>query len=101
MRLPFSFLSLFVFSIFVNLATFAQPKNDTIKTPPASTRPQTGPKPYKDVITAKAISDEGMFTVHKVEDKYFFEIPDSLMGREILIVNRISKSAAGLRSGGG
>src|SRR5688572_23568108 len=99
MRLPFSFLSLFVFSIFVNLATFAQPKNDTIKTPPASTRPQTGPKPYKDVITAKAISDEGMFTVHKVEDKYFFEIPDSLMGREILIVNRISKSAAGLRSG--
>ncbi len=99
MRLPVSFLSLIVFSIFYNLATFAQPKIDSTKTPPASTRAQTGPKPYKDVITAKAISDEGMFTVHKIEDKYFFEIPDSLMGREILIVNRISKSAAGLRSG--
>lgn len=99
MRLPLSCFSLIVFSIFFNLATFAQPKSDSTKTPPASSRSQTGPKPYKDVITAKAISDEGMFTVHKVEDKYFFEIPDSLMGQDILIVNRISKSAAGLRSG--
>ena len=59
----------------------------------------TGPKPYKDVITAKAITDEGLFRVHKVEDKYFFEIPDTLLGRDILVVNRISKAAAGMRSG--
>jgi hypothetical protein len=34
-----------------------------------------------------------LFTVHKIEDKYFFEIPDSLMGREIMTVTRVSKSA--------
>ena len=56
-----------------------------------------GPKPYKEVITDKAKTDEGLFNVHKVEDKYYFEIPDSLLGREILVVNRISKAAAGMR----
>lgn len=38
--------------------------------------------------------------MHKVDDKYFFEIPDSLFQRDILVVNRISKAAAGMRSGG-
>jgi hypothetical protein len=38
--------------------------------------------------------------VHKVEDKYYFEIPDSLFNRDILVVNRISKAAAGMRTGG-
>jgi hypothetical protein len=51
------------------------------------------PKPYKDVITNKAITSKGFFTVHKVEDKYFLEIPTQLFGRDILIVNRISKSS--------
>jgi Met-zincin/Domain of unknown function (DUF5117)/Domain of unknown function (DUF5118) len=57
-------------------------------------------KPYKDVITAKAISDEGLFGVHRIEDKYFFEIPDSIIGRDILVVNRMSKAPAGIRTGG-
>lgn len=64
-------------------------------TPPV---PRTGPKPYKDVITDKAKSDDGLFKVHKVEEKYYFELPDSLMGRDILVVNRISKAAAGMRN---
>ena len=38
-----------------------------------------GPKPYKEVITDKAITKKGLFTVHKVEDKYYFEIPDTLL----------------------
>ena len=73
------------------------PKADTTKKPPSALN---GPKPYKDVITAKAQTQKGMFWTHKVEDKYFFEIPDSLIGREILVVNRISKAPADLRSGG-
>ncbi|MBL0334347.1 MAG: zinc-dependent metalloprotease [Chitinophagaceae bacterium] len=62
--------------------------------------PTNGPKPYKEVITSKAVSDGGLFWVHKVEDKFYFEIPDSLFGRDILVVNRLSKSAAGMRIGG-
>lgn len=56
------------------------------------------PKPYKEVITGKAITDPGLFKVHKVDEKYFFEIPDSLLDKEILIVTRISKAAAGGRA---
>lgn len=79
------------------------PKPDTTRRPmgnggPAG--PSTGPKAYKDVITAKAVSDPGMFTVHKVDDKYYFEIPDSLFNRDILVVNRLSKAGAGMRVGG-
>lgn len=63
------------------------------------TPPRSMPKPYKEVITDKARTDEGLFKVHRVEDKWYFELPDSLLGRDILIVNRISKSAAGLSNG--
>jgi len=99
MRLPFSYAILIVISLFLYRASFAQPKTDTTKTSASGSRSQSGPKPFKEVITSKAISDDGLFTVHKIEDKYYFEIPDSLLGRDILVVNRISKSAAGLRSG--
>jgi ribosomal protein S18 acetylase RimI-like enzyme len=59
-----------------------------------------GPKPYKDVITEKAVSKKGLFTVHRVEDKYYFEIPDSIFGREILAITRYSKTPAGSNYGG-
>ena len=32
--------------------------------------------------------------MHKVNDKYYFEIPDSLLQKDVLIVNRISKAPA-------
>ena len=77
-------------------------KVDTTKRmgPGGPAAPATGPKPYKEVITSKAESSKGLFWVHKVEDKFYFEIPDSLLFREILVVNRISKAPAGLRAGG-
>ncbi len=74
---------------------------DTSAKPAVAARPATsGPKAYKEIITDKAKSDDGFFKVHKVEDKWYFEIPDALLGRDILAVNRISKAAAGMRSGG-
>lgn len=64
------------------------------KMPP---KKEEGPKPYDKVITSKAITANGFFKVHKVDENYFFEIPDSLLNRDILVVNRISKAAAGNR----
>lgn len=61
---------------------------------PGATAPKAGPKPYKDVITEKAVTRKGMFTVHKVEDKYYFELPPKIYGRDILVENRVSKSSA-------
>lgn len=66
---------------------------------PGASRPSTGPRPYSEIITAKAKTDKGLFITHKVDDKYYFEIPDALLGREILVVNRISKAPAGARAG--
>lgn len=53
------------------------------------------PKAYKDVITDKAKTKKGLFTVHKVEEKYYFEIPEDLFGQEIIAVTRFTKVAGG------
>ena len=57
-------------------------------------------KPYKEVITKKAISNEGLFTVHKVGSKNYFEISNDLLEKEILIVSRISGFVKNLNFGG-
>ncbi len=88
-----------IFSVSVNAQLKSVAKTDTTGKPSTAAANQ-GPKPYKDVITSKAISDGGLFWMHKVDEKYFIEIPDSLFGREILVVNRISKAAADMRMGG-
>ena len=67
---------------------------------PAPAGPANGPKPYKEVITAKAKTKVGLFKVHQVEDKYFYEIADSLLGRDMLMVVRIAKTADGIGYGG-
>ena len=61
--------------------------------------PKQAPKPYKEVITDKAITQKGLFTVHKVEDKFFFELPDSVMNREIMAVTRFVRVPA-IKGGG-
>ncbi len=58
-------------------------------------------KPYEQVITKKAKTDEGLFKVHYLDKKYMFEIPDSLLNREMLMVTRIAKTASGIGFGGG
>ena len=55
---------------------------------------KTGPKPYKEVITDKAVTKKGLFTVHKLEDKYYFEIGDSIMNKEIMAITRFVKVPA-------
>ncbi len=58
-------------------------------------------KPYDEVITKKAKTDKGLFAVHSLDDKYYYEIPDSLLNREMLMVTRIAKTATGIGFGGG
>ena len=42
-------------------------------------------QPYAKVITGKVQNNGRLFKVHYVDGKYFFEIADSLFGRDILI----------------
>jgi len=62
---------------------------------------KVGPKAFGEVITKKAVSQKGVFSVHFLDDKYYFEIPDNLLGRELLAVTRFTKVAGGARKYGG
>ncbi|WP_158856065.1 zinc-dependent metalloprotease [Lunatibacter salilacus] len=65
-----------------------------------STEVKNGLKPYRQIIPSSAITKEGLFSVHEVKGKYFYEIPDSLLGKEMLMVTTIAKTAAGIGYGG-
>ncbi|MBT8257011.1 MAG: DUF5117 domain-containing protein, partial [Bacteroidia bacterium] len=76
-----------------NKTAAAKPKTNNGK--------KNGIKPYDKVITKDAKTDKGLFDVHEIDGKYFYEIPDSLFGREMLMVTRIAKTASGIGFGGG
>jgi hypothetical protein len=67
---------------------------------PGLGRPGAGVRPYREVITDKAITKAGFLKVHKVEDKFYFEIPNDMFLRDILVVNRLSKTQVGTGYGG-
>lgn len=59
-----------------------------------------GIKPFSDVIKSSFEKDEGLFTVYKDGNTYYYEIPDTLTGREMLMVSRIARTADGIAYGG-
>ena len=74
--------------------------------PKTAAKPKPKPKkggiqPYGKVVTKEHTTDEGLFKVHTKDDSYLFEIPDSLLKREMLMVTRIAKTASGIGFGGG
>lgn len=66
--------------------------------PPATTPPPDKDlskktiKAYDKVITKEAVSDSGLFTVHRMDEKFFFEIPNTQLGKEYLLVSRIART---------
>jgi hypothetical protein len=65
------------------------------KEPVKKKEEKKGPKEYSKVIDSTAISQEGLFSVHYLNDKWFFEISEDLIGREIMAISRYSQTAAG------
>ena len=65
-----------------------------------STTDQESIKSYDEVITNEAETDEGVFTVHRLGGKVFYEIPDSELGREFLWVSQIARTTEGVGYGG-
>ena len=59
-----------------------------------------GPEPYSEVVTEEAVTDSGMVHVHRVDDKWLFEIPEEILGREILLVSRLASVPEGMGYGG-
>jgi hypothetical protein len=74
-------------------ATVPAPNTVKVDSAKASNKIQS----YSKIVTEKAITQKGLFVVHKVEDKHYFEISNTILGKDLLIVNRISKAAVGSR----
>ena len=87
--------------LFVSFELSAQRPSADDKEKKESNKEASKPKAYKDIITKDAVTDKGLFDVHKVKEKYYYEINDSLLGREMLMVTRIAKTASGIGFGGG
>ena len=60
-------------------------ETDTLRTPEDSLK-----KGYSAIITDEAESSRGFMTIHKVKSTYYLEIPDSLMGKPMLLASRVS-----------
>ena len=52
------------------------------------------------MITKDAKSDPGVFTVHRIRDRVYYEIPKDMLGREFLWVSQIASTTPGAGFGG-
>ena len=101
------FTSLLTVLLVVGISTSAEAQKKKKKNNKKdTTQPEAKPKkeaiePYGKVVTSDAKTDEGLFKLHFVDDKYLYEIPDSLLEREFLMVTRISKNTSNDMSFGG
>lgn len=100
---------LLVCSLFVGSSTFSQvkipkdlplsllPQSDTAKkdTVPRL-RPRKAVKTYESVVNTNFITKSGLFTVHQYKDTVYFEIHDSILNRDIMVINRLRMAPAGM-----
>lgn len=57
-------------------------------------------KPYDEIITDEAATDSGVFVTHLVDEKLYYEIPRSELGRLFLWVTQIAENQTGKGFGG-
>src|ERR1700712_3795343 len=109
MTMNYAVRKLMILAIFITFISEAYSQNKkTIPPTPDTTRPvavmltsppKSGLRPYKELITDKTVTKKGLVWVHRNEERWFFKIGDTLLNRDILVVNRIAKAPANTRSG--
>lgn len=57
-------------------------------------------RPYKQVITPRAVSQEGLFRVHRIDQRLYYEIPREVLGKDMLLVTQIARNTLGEGYGG-
>jgi len=68
--------------------------------PPPDRTPPGEPRPYERVITKDAKSQTGLFTVHRIGERVYYEIPKAQLGKEFLWVSQIARTTLGAGEGG-
>ncbi len=89
-------IAAFVCLMLMSAIPFEGFSQDSLKTEP----PPAQLKSFDEVLKGDVESTIGMFNVHKVKDKYYFEIPNSLLDKEMLMVTRFSKTPRTIKHGG-
>ena len=77
-----------------------QPASNGVEKKSNKKKETNGIKPFSKVIPDTAKTDAGLITTHRVKEKLYFELPDSLLGREILMVSRVAQAQSELAYGG-
>ncbi|OAD46025.1 zinc-dependent metalloprotease [Polaribacter atrinae] len=85
---PFLMTSLLIFT---SLSGFSQDKKETAKDEKKDSIKSTDDKKltYHKFLKEGNVK-EGLFNVYAIKEDYYFEIPDSLLSRDLLIVNKVS-----------
>ena len=76
-------------SVLLAISAVAAPK-DTTKT---ATPAKDSVSAYDKLFKEKHQSAKGMFTLHKIKEKVYFEIPVAMMGKEMLIASTVTKTS--------
>ncbi|HUR21306.1 MAG TPA: zinc-dependent metalloprotease [Vicinamibacterales bacterium] len=92
-------------AVFMTVVTAQAPQDPPTQDPPAGGRaggqnPPPRPLPYAQVITSAATTDDGIFKVHRVGERLYYEIPKAELGKDFLLVTTIKKTTIGVGYGG-
>lgn len=101
-RVPPFVLRAFSLLVIVNLIAWApplrsaeSPKEEPGEEKKSGDDDKKKVKDYDEVITSKAVTQSGLFRVHRLDDKLFYEIPNDLLDTDLLWVTQISETTAG------
>ena len=92
------------FILLTMLAVYSQhgfSQNPVEKKADSTSTPQKGILPYNKIIKDSTNSKSGLFVVNQVENKFYFQIPDSLFNRYMLVVTRYLSTPEGFGMFGG
>ncbi len=77
------------------IGTAATPTPGVLSQSPFNIPTPGEPRKYSDVITKDAKTSRGMLLYHKIKERHLFEIPEKLLGRNLLWSVEISQASAG------
>ena len=86
--------------LLVGCASTKSTSNEGQPSAAAQADDENGPKPFDEVVPDTARTDAGLLTTHRFQDKLYVGIPDSLLGREMLMVSRVAQAQSDLAYGG-